>query len=95
MSYITKEEEQMLRKIDQFVLRFLDMPRLPDEYKEAIEWYTSWIEDVSEYSDNMRQKSSAKIKEKRKENPRYARVSNEKQREYQKKYRAKKKEGDA
>ena len=93
MAYLNAEEEKMLRKIDRFLCSFLGMPDYSDrivEDKKTIEWFTNWIEDSSEYSENARTRSAERIKERRKANPRYCRESREKNREYQKKSRAKK-----
>ena len=94
MAYLNAEEEMMLQKVDDFLSTFLTMPDFTDaivEDKKTIKSFTEWLEKSCKYSENARMKASERVKNGRIDNPRYCRMSNEKQREYQKKYRAKNK----
>lgn len=97
MAYLNAEEEKMLQKVDDFLSTFLTMPNFTDaivEDKKTINSFTEWLEKSCEYSKTARMKASKRVKNGRIDNPLYCRESKEKNREYQKKSRAKKKEGD-
>lgn len=93
MAYLNAEEQTMLKFISRFLSPMLEMKRDDPTFnvvKPVVKDFTEWLEKSCEYSENARMKSAERVKEKRKINPLYCRESREKNLEYQKKSRAKK-----
>ena len=93
MAYLNKNDLELLNRVHEMLYELAKKNVLETADLETTVLYGNWILTQRDYGKEQRKLAAARVKEKRKTDPNYSRVSPEKQREYVKRYHEKKKRG--